>query len=81
MSFNQFTTCRFVMKLQYDINKESYTMREIVGQLPCAAPENYFRGVQPRQSFFLVDEGREDPKTTISGQSSARKRNDVSLAC
>ena len=31
--------------------------------------------------FFLVDEGREDPSTTISGPSSARQRNAVSLAC
>ena len=27
---------------------------------------------------FLVDEGREDPNTTISGPSSARQRNRVS---
>ena len=27
--------------------------------------------------FFLVDEGRYDPNTTISGSSSARQRNDI----
>ena len=27
--------------------------------------------------FFLVDEGREDPSTTISGPSSARQRNTI----
>ena len=28
-------------------------------------------------SFFLVDEGREDPNTTKSGPSSANQRNDI----
>ena len=28
-------------------------------------------------SLFLVDEGREDPNTTISGPSSARQRNAI----
>ena len=27
--------------------------------------------------FFLIDEGREDPSTTISGPSSARQRNAI----
>ena len=31
-------------------------------------------GVVLWQVFFLVDEGRKDPYTTISGQSSARPR-------
>ena len=37
-------------------------------------------GVQLSQSFiiiFLVDEGREDPNTIISGPSSARQRNAI----
>ena len=28
-------------------------------------------------TFFLVDEGREDPSTTISGPSKARQRNAI----
>ena len=28
-------------------------------------------------TFFLVDVGREDPRTTISGLSSARQRNAI----
>ena len=31
-------------------------------------------------TFFLVDEGREDPNTTISGPSSARQRNAILMA-
>ena len=41
-------------------------------------------GVQLRQRFFTVEEGREDPDTIISGPSSAaseRHLNGVSLAC
>ena len=30
-------------------------------------------------TFFLVDEGREDPSTTISGPSPARQRNAIEL--
>ena len=30
--------------------------------------------------FFLVDEGREDPNTTISGPSLARQRNAIYMA-
>ena len=30
--------------------------------------------------FVLVDEGREDPNTTISGPSSARQRNAILMA-
>ena len=29
-------------------------------------------------NFYLVDEGKEDPNTTISGSSSARQRNAIS---
>ena len=41
-------------------------------------------GVQLGQFFFIVDEGREDPSTTISGSLLARQRNNingVSLVC
>ena len=31
-------------------------------------------------TIFLVDEGREDPNTTISGPSSARQRSAISMA-
>ena len=30
--------------------------------------------------FFLVEKGREDPITTISGLSSARQRNAINMA-
>ena len=30
--------------------------------------------------FFLVDEGREDPNTTISGPSLAQQRNAIKMA-
>ena len=30
--------------------------------------------------FFLVDEGKEDPNTTISGSPSARQRNAIEMA-
>ena len=35
----------------------------------CADPESFANGV------FFVDEGRDDPNTTISGPTSARQRN------
>ena len=41
-------------------------------------------GVQLCQRFifilFIVDEGREDPNTTISGSSLVRQRNAISMA-
>ena len=44
-----------------------------------ADPESFFRGGPTLTTFlfllFLVDEGREDPNTTISRPSSARQRN------
>ena len=45
-------------------------------QNSCADPECFFRGgpiLTVFFSLFLVDEGRVDPNTTISGQSSARR--------
>ena len=48
--------------------------------MSCADPEKMSEGVKfLRFSFFLilVDEGRENPNTTISGSSSALQRNDI----
>ena len=42
----------------------------------CADPESFVRG-GPTLTFFLVDEGREDPNTTLSGPSSACQRNAI----
>ena len=56
-------------------------------QRTCADPERLARGAQSltNQCFFLlfsflVDEGRKDPNTAISGPSSARQRNTISMA-
>ena len=38
------------------------------------------RGGPALTIFFLVDEGRKDPNTTISGPSSARQRNTIYMA-
>ena len=39
---------------------------------PCADPESFVRGGPKFDNhFFLVDEGREDPSTTINRPSSA----------
>ena len=38
------------------------------------------RGQTLTTFFFLVDEGRKDPDTTIRGQSSARRRNAILMA-
>ena len=43
----------------------------------CADPESFVRGGPTLTLFFLVDEERKDPNTTISGQSSARKQNAI----
>ena len=52
----------------------------IIGLLACADPGSYVRGVQLGRFSFLVDEGRENQNATISGPSSARKRNAISMA-
>ena len=44
---------------------------------PCGDPESFVRGYQLLQFFLSVDEGREDPSTTISGPSSVRQRNAI----
>ena len=43
----------------------------------CADPENFVRGGSNLDHVFLVDEGWDDPNTTISGPSSARQRNAI----
>ena len=46
--------------------------------VPCAEPDSFARGGPTLTTFFfsfLVDEGRKDPNTTISGPPSARQRN------
>ena len=47
---------------------------EVRSVCSCADPDNFVRG-SPKFDvfFFLVEEGREDPNTTISGPSSARQ--------
>ena len=48
--------------------------------IACADPESFVRGGLTLTRFFccfLVDEGRKDPNTTISGPSSARQRNAI----
>ena len=49
----------------------------------CMDPESYARGGPTLTAFFyfifflLVDEGRKDPNTSISGPSSARQQNAI----
>ena len=43
----------------------------------CADPGIFVRGGPNLTMFFLVDEGREGPKTTISGPSSACQQNAI----
>ena len=45
----------------------------------CADPE-FCQRASNFDYFFLVDEGREDPNTTISGPSLARQRNAILMA-
>ena len=40
----------------------------------CADPESIVRGGPTLTRFFLIDEGREDPNTTISVPLTARQR-------
>ena len=46
----------------------------------CTDPESFVRGGPTFTTIFLVDEGKEDPNTTISGPSSARQRNAIEMA-
>ena len=49
----------------------------ILGFISCADPESFVSGGPTSATFFsvfLVDEGREDPNTTISEPSSAHQR-------
>ena len=52
---------------------------ETYAKSTCTDPESVFRG-GPIFYVFLVDKGREDPNTNISGPSSARQRNAISMA-
>ena len=48
--------------------------------LPCADPESFVRGGPTLTKFdfhLFLDEGREDPNTTINRPSSARQRNAI----
>ena len=48
----------------------------------CADPDSFVRGGPTLTTFccvFLVDEGRENPNTTISGSLSTRQRNAIKL--
>ena len=45
--------------------------------LTCANPESFVRGGPNLITYFLVDEGIEDPNITINGSSSARQRNSI----
>ena len=44
---------------------------------PCAGPESFVRGGPTLTTFFLVDEGRENPHSNISGLSSVHQRNAI----
>ena len=48
-----------------------FIYRRIVPPNSCVDPESFVRGGPTLTFFYLVDEGREDPKTNISGPSSA----------
>ena len=52
--------------------------------MACADPESFSRGDPTLTTFFLVDDGREDPNTTLSGAiigpPAKRHFNGVSLA-
>ena len=45
--------------------------------LTCADPDSFAKGGPTLTMFFLVDEWRKDPSTTLSGPSSARQRNAI----
>ena len=46
----------------------------------CQDPESFVRGGRIFFIFFLVDERREVPNTTISGPSLARQRTTIKMA-
>ena len=46
----------------------------------CADPESSVRVDPTLTTFFLLDEGREDPNTTLSGPSLARQGNVIKMA-
>ena len=46
----------------------------------CVDLESSVRGGQTLTFFLLIDKGREDPNTTISGTSSALQRNAIIMA-
>ena len=48
--------------------------------IQCADPESFASGGPTLTFFSLVDEGREDPNTTLSGPSLARQRNAIKIA-
>ena len=53
-------------------------MDDVFVIISCADPENFVRGGPNKfDFFFLVDEGRDDQNTIISGPSSARQQNAI----
>ena len=62
-------------------NEKHWSKRRYIATTPRADPESFVREGPTLTTFFLVDEGREDPHTTINGPlngpSSARLRNTV----
>ena len=79
-----FTCCEGLVPILHSVK---FTGCEICGSI-CAGPESFVRDGPTLKTFFfssffflfLVDEGREDPSTTISGPSTARQRNAILLA-
>ena len=66
------------MKVDEDSDQKlyscAYLFKELLITDTCADPESF---VREAPTFFLIDEGREDPNTTKSGPSSARLGNAI----
>ena len=50
------------------LNMHALLSSETRGLGPCADPESFARGGPTLTTVFLVDNGREDPNTNISGR-------------
>ena len=60
---NGFIYSDFILYLK----KFSLLFHEVIAQNACLDPDRFVRGGSTLTTFFLVDEGRKDPNTTLRG--------------
>ena len=70
-----------LLTLLFCLLEESYIniflIAPLLSDVSCVDPERFVGGGPTLTTFFLVDEGRDDPNTTTSKPSSARQQKAI----